>query len=75
MNHPVKGPHRFLWNGIPITANQFASRIGEMNPKGWSGGHMNLLMIRLSTRKCRGCSDPEPHSHHLTAIGRRRYKP
>jgi hypothetical protein len=28
---------------------------------------------RLSFRRCDGCSDPSPHSHHLTWIGKRRY--
>ena len=31
------------------------------------------LLVRLSTRRCHGCADPDPHSHHLTAIGRWRY--
>lgn len=31
------------------------------------------LFIKLLTRKCRGCQDPSPHSHHLTWIGRKRY--
>lgn len=31
------------------------------------------LLTKLSTRKCRGCQDPAPHSHHLTWIGRKRY--
>lgn len=31
------------------------------------------LLNRLLTRRCRGCSDPSPHSHHLTWLGRLRY--
>jgi len=31
---------------------------------------MNRILHALSTRRCRGCSD---HSHHLTALGRKRY--
>lgn len=34
---------------------------------------MLRLLIALSTRRCRGCSDPSFHTHHLTWIGRRRY--
>lgn len=31
------------------------------------------LLSALSTRRCRGCASTEPHSHHLTWLGRRRY--
>lgn len=31
------------------------------------------LLVKLSTRKCRGCDNTSPHTHHLTWIGRRRY--
>lgn len=34
---------------------------------------MGRLLIKLYTRRCRGCTDPSPHSHHLTWLGRRRY--
>lgn len=31
------------------------------------------LLTKLSSRKCRGCKDPSPHSHHLTWIGKLLY--
>lgn len=34
---------------------------------------MYRILNALTTRRCRGCSDPSPHSHHLTALGRKRY--
>jgi hypothetical protein len=36
---------------------------------------MHRISVKLSTRKCRGvfCRSVEPHSHHLTIIGRIRY--
>lgn len=34
---------------------------------------LHRLLVKLSTRKCRGCKDTSFHSHHLTWIGRRRY--
>jgi len=34
---------------------------------------MNWLLIKLSARKCRGCSDDGFHTAHLTWIGRLRY--
>lgn len=33
----------------------------------------NRLLVKLSSRKCWGCKDPSPHSHHLTWIGKLRY--
>jgi hypothetical protein len=48
----------------------------------FEGGVMNMQLIRrfiheirqrLLFRRCGGCSDPSPHSHHLTWIGKRRY--
>jgi hypothetical protein len=37
------------------------------------GEVMQRLLIKLSTRKCRGCDDASPHSHHLTRLGQWRY--
>ncbi|AYR01550.1 hypothetical protein PP639_gp050 [Arthrobacter phage Seahorse] len=34
---------------------------------------MRQLLIKLYTRKCRGCDDPGFHTAHLTALGRWRY--
>jgi hypothetical protein len=34
---------------------------------------MGRLLRRLSTRRCRGCSDPSYHDAHLTLIGRWRF--
>ena len=34
---------------------------------------MRRLLIKLHTRKCRGCADPGFHTAHLTALGRWRY--
>lgn len=37
---------------------------------------MNLIRRirnRLYVRRCKGCSDLSPHSHHLTRIGHRRF--
>lgn len=34
---------------------------------------MRRLLIKMSTRRCRGCPDTSFHTHHLTALGRRRY--
>lgn len=31
------------------------------------------ILTALSTRRCHGCADASPHSHHLTWLGRRRY--
>lgn len=28
------------------------------------------MIAKLWTRKCRGCTDRSPHSHHLTQFGR-----
>ena len=30
---------------------------------------MKWLLIKLSTRKCRGCSDPSFHTAHMTKLG------
>jgi hypothetical protein len=34
---------------------------------------MNRLLIRMYTRRCKGCEDPSPHTAHLTPLGRWRY--
>lgn len=34
---------------------------------------MLRFIVPLYSRKCRGCADPSPHSHHLTILGRLRY--
>lgn len=34
---------------------------------------MKRLIVKLYTRKCRGCEDLGFHTAHLTALGRRRY--
>lgn len=34
---------------------------------------LDRLMIRLFTRRCRGCASPEFHTDHLTPLGRKRY--
>lgn len=34
---------------------------------------MHYLLHKLYTRRCRGCADPSPHSHHLTLLGRMHY--
>lgn len=34
---------------------------------------MMRLLIKLYTRKCRGCADESFHTAHLTALGRWRY--
>jgi hypothetical protein len=31
------------------------------------------MMQRLYTRRCRGCLDRSPHTHHLTWLGRLHY--
>lgn len=31
------------------------------------------LLTKLSTRKCRGCSDNSVHTHHLTMLGKWRF--
>lgn len=31
------------------------------------------LWLALHVRRCRGCDEPDPHDHHLTALGRWRY--
>lgn len=33
----------------------------------------NRLLIKLSTRRCRGCDEPSVHTAHLTWLGRHRY--
>jgi hypothetical protein len=37
------------------------------------GRLIHEIKQRLSFRQCDGCSDPSPHTHHLTWIGKRRY--
>jgi hypothetical protein len=34
---------------------------------------MKRLLIKLSTRKCKGCEDTSFHTHHLTKLGQWRY--
>lgn len=35
---------------------------------------LHRLRLRLYTRPCDGrCGSTDPHSHHLTTLGRRRY--
>lgn len=34
---------------------------------------MKRLLTKLSTRRCRGCTDESYHSHHLTRLGQWRY--
>lgn len=34
---------------------------------------MIRLLRALSTRRCTGCDSADFHTHHLTALGRRRY--
>lgn len=34
---------------------------------------MQRILNALTTRRCRGCSDPSFHTAHLTGLGRKRY--
>jgi hypothetical protein len=34
---------------------------------------LGRLLLALRTRRCTGCGEPAPHTHHLTWLGRRRY--
>lgn len=34
---------------------------------------MHKIRQRFLLRRCRGCADASPHSHHFTRAGRRRY--
>jgi hypothetical protein len=34
---------------------------------------IDKLRQRLWTRRCKGCDDLSPHTHHLTFMGKRRF--